>query len=313
VSIRSRIFTVIGVVVTAALVETLVIVNLDKARAVTNADLDEALQQFTGLSTLTRLVVELENAQRGYAVSGTPSYRIDYDRLMAVYDRTITTLPPSLVNTRSHKLVLELDRLVRDWHQSASLPVFELRDRSGDVVSALRDLGEPRRQRIEVVIDQIGTTALNHLTDQRNRSNRQLVVVTLSTLAIPAVAIVMLLVLVAVLARIVLDPLAAVAESARQISSGNFEVTLPRDSRDEIGALVRAFRDMTSAVQRRQRDLTDALHREREISQMYGTLRAKAEEEHGRLLATISTVPAALIILEAETGRIVLQNKAADA
>jgi PAS domain S-box-containing protein len=313
VSIRSRIFAVIGVVVGAALVETLVVVNLDKARAVTNADLDEALQQYTSLSTLTRLVVELENAQRGYAVTGTSSFRADYDRLLAVFDRTITALPPSLVNTQSHQLVLDMDRLVRDWHQNASLRVFALRDRSGDVAGALRDLDEPRRQRIEVVTDRIGSTALNHLTDQRNRANSQLVIVTLSTLAIPAVAIVMLLVLVTILARIVLDPLAAVAESARQISSGNFDVTLPRASRDEIGALVRAFRDMTSAVQRRQRDLTDALAREREISQMYGTLRTKAEQEHGRLLATISTVPAPLIILDALTGRIVLQNKAAEA
>jgi PAS domain S-box-containing protein len=69
---------------------------------------------------------------------------------------------------------------------------------------------------------------------------------------------------------------------------------------------------MTSAVQRRQRELTDAVTREREISQMYAALRTKAEQEHARLLATVSTVPAALVILEASDGRIVLQNRAAD-
>ena len=51
---------------------------------------------------------------------------------------------------------------------------------------------------------------------------------TLQTLAIPAVAVVMLLALVAFIARILLDPLAALAQSARQISGGNFDVSSRR-------------------------------------------------------------------------------------
>ena len=49
--------------------------------------------------------------------------------------------------------------------------------------------------------------------------NSQSLQSTLLTLGIPAVAIVMLLVLVAFVARILLDPLAAIAKSARQISA----------------------------------------------------------------------------------------------
>ncbi len=311
-SIRNRIFAVIGVVVAAAFVETLIVVYLEKSRAAINADLDEALQHFTSLSAVSQLVFSLENAQRGYLLTGSPDVRNEYDRLMAVYERTVTALPQSLTNTNTYPVLASLERQVRDWHAQASLPLFRLREGSADLTEAIGRLNEPRRRKIESLIDQIGTLTLSQLTDQRNRSNRQLVVVTLSTLTIPAVAIVMLLALVAVLAKIVLDPLAAVAESARQISSGNFNVMLPRDSPDEIGALVRAFRDMSSAVQRRQRDLTDALTREREISQMYSALRTKAEQEHERLRATISTVPAALIILDAATGRIELQNRAAE-
>ena len=68
----------------------------------------------------------------------------------------------------------------------------------------------------------------------------------------------MLLVLVAFVARILLDPLAAIANSARQISGGNFDVSLPRESKDEIGDLVRAFREMITGVQRRERQVTEA-------------------------------------------------------
>jgi signal transduction histidine kinase/HAMP domain-containing protein len=312
VSIRTRIFAVIGIVVAAAFVQTLVVVRLEERRAATNADLDEALQQYTSVSAMCQLVVGLQNAQRGYLLTGAPALRHDYDRLLAVYERTVTAVPQALTNSQTYQLVVSLDGLVRDWHAQASLPIFALREQSADLTSAVNAQNEPRRQKIDSTLDQLGTLTLGQLTEQRNRSSDQLVVVTLASLTIPAVVIVMLLALVAVLARIVLDPLAKVAESARQISSGNFDVTLPADSQDEIGALVRAFRDMTGAVQRRQHDLTNALTREREISRMYAALRTKAEQEHGRLLATISTVPAALVILEAATGRIVLQNKAAD-
>jgi HAMP domain-containing protein len=69
----------------------------------------------------------------------------------------------------------------------------------------------------------------------------------------------MLLVLVTFLARILLDPLASVARSARQISAGNFDVTLPPATPDEIGALVTEFRALPYAGPRRQRELTVAL------------------------------------------------------
>jgi PAS domain S-box-containing protein len=129
--------------------------------------------------------------------------------------------------------------------------------------------------------------------------NSQSLQSTLLTLGIPAVAIVMLLVLVAFVARILLDPLAAIANSARQISGGSFDVTLPRESKDEIGDLVRAFREMITGVQRREREVTEA--------------RNKAEREHERLKATIETVPVALVIVDTVSGRILLRNRAAGA
>ncbi|MCX6551021.1 MAG: HAMP domain-containing protein, partial [Acidobacteria bacterium] len=168
-------------------------------------------------------------------------------------------------------------------------------------------------RRIRGDLDRFETRERNRLTDQRITANSQSLKATLLTLAIPAVAVVLLLALVAFVARILLDPLAAVAQSARQISGGNFDVSLPPASRDEIGALVRAFREMTTAVQRRQRDLTDALAREREVSQLYAAQRAKAEREHERLLATIETVPVALVLIDVGSGRILLQNATADA
>lgn len=312
-SIRTRIFGVIGGVVAAAFVQTFVVIYLEGQRTKTNEDLDRILLQFEHHAQLGRLIGDIENAQRGYLLTGAPANRAEFDQLWNLYERTITLLPQYVDDGHMLRQLRELDALVHDWHRNVAVPLFERRAGAEDIAPALVSEAEPRMRAIRNDLDRLDAVVRLRLIGRRQDASSQYLRITLVTLAIPAFAVVMLLGLVAILARIVLDPLAAVAESARQISGGNFDVHLPEPKRDEIGALVRAFRDMSSAVQRRQRDLTDALTREREVSTLYATQKAKAEQEHARLLATIATVPAALVIVDASTGRIVLQNKAAEA
>jgi len=319
VSIRSRIFAVVGVVIAAAFVQTLVVLQVEGRRGATAAAMDRALWRYENQSHLGRLVVELESVQRSWLVTGSAAQRAEFERLWNLYERTVTLLPQYIDEPDAKRDLASLDGLIREWRLNASpapasTPGPGLSAQAGPGVEAARPLGEagdPRMRRIRNELDRFETRERNRLTDERTTSNSQALQSTLLTLGIPAVAIVMLLVLVAFVARILLDPLAAVANSARQISGGNFDVSLPPASRDEIGALVHAFRDMTAAVQRRQRDVTEALAREREQSEISAALRTKAEHEHQRLLATIETVPVALVMVDAASGRIVLQNKTA--
>ena len=312
-SIRARIFTVIGAVVTAALAQTMVVVYLERAKHDTTAALNDAGVRFENQAQVGRLLVELESAQRTYLVTGQERYRDAYNRLWADYERTITLLPQHIVEPDVRNRLAQLDAAIREWHENASVVLMKQRPMVTDIVTTMDAVNDPRLRNIRSQLDRFESAERNLLTARSLEFNRNTLVTTLLTLAIPAVSIVALLVLVALLARILLDPLAAIAKSAQQISGGNFDVQLPPAGRDEIGSLVRAFKDMTAAVQRRQRELSDALAREHETSQMYAALRTKAEQEHARLLATVSTVPAALVILEAPGGRIVLQNRAADA
>ncbi len=311
-SIRNRIFGVIGLVVAAAFVQTFIVIRLEDRRQRVNRDLDRTLQQFENQTRLSSLVSEIESAQRGYLLTGAPAARAEFDQLWSLYERTITLVPDYIDDPKIKFQLREVDALIRDWHDNVALPLFDRRLETTDLPGVLTRESEPRMRAVANDLDRLDTIVRQLLTTQRTKAWDQYLEITLVTLAIPAFAVVMLLMLVAVLARVVLDPLAAIAGSARQISGGDFDVKLPEPKRDEIGALVRAFRDMSSAVQRRQRDLTDALTREREASALYAAQKAKAEQEHARLLATISTVPAALVIVDAASGRIVLQNKAAE-
>lgn len=311
-NIRARIFTVIGIVVAAALLQTLAVIYIENGRANANREIDRSVDLSEKEAFVARIISELQSTQLAYFITGDPQVKADYDQLWSQYEGQIGLLQQFTDDREQRLLITELDRLVQDWHINVSLVLMERREQGVDVAEPLTQMGPLRVQRIRSTLDKFSFLQERLLRDQRRQANDLYFRSTLLTLAIPTVAIVMLLILVFVLARILLDPLATVAESARQISGGNFNVKLPPASKNELGALVKAFRDMSGAVQRRQRDLTEALSREREISQLYATLRTNAEQEHARLLATIATVPAALIILEAPSGRIVLQNKAAE-
>jgi PAS domain S-box-containing protein len=297
VSIRARIFTVVGVVIAAAFLQTLIVLQVQDRRAATAEALDRSIRRLENQAALGRLIVELDASQRAVDAGGQADQAAGRDRLWDLYERrTASLLPESLDAPESTRELAAIDGLMREWR--AEPP--------GPGSAALM-------ARIRAAFDRFETRERSRLGEERNSVNSQSLQSTLLTLGIPAVAIIMLLVLIAFVARILLDPLAAIADSARQISGGTFDVSLPRESKDEIGDLVRAFREMTAAVQRRQREVTEALARERQQSEISAALRVKAEREHQRLQATIETVPVALVIVDAETGRIALQNRTAGA
>jgi PAS domain S-box-containing protein len=282
VTIRNRIFAVVGVVIAAAFLQTLIVLQVEGRRAATAASLDRSIWRLEKQADLGRLIVELDAAERAVDPGGPPAAAAERDRLWGMYERGAALLPGYLDTPESTRELAAIDALMRDWRRTPP----------GADRAALMG-------RIRAGFDRFDTRERSRLADERVTANSQSLQATILTLGIPAVAIVMLLLLVAFVARILLDPLKAIATSAQTISGGNFDVSLPRESRDEIGDLVRAFREMITAVQRREREVTEA--------------RIKAEREHQRLQATIETVPVALVIVDAETGRIVLQNRTAGA
>ena len=297
--------------VIATFAQAVVVILLHNSRR-NNVDATaKANYRFAQQYRMNQVVVELENGQRSYLLTGDDTFKTEFERKWNEYSTIPTSLDQYVENPDDRRSLKVIDEQIQNWH-ALSLDLIARRDALADLPKVLEEQTIPLMSAIRSTLDK------RQLRESDLRENEIKIAEDLDlwtavfTLLLPAVDILMLLVLVAILARILLDPLGVIAESARQISGGNFNVKLPPATRDEIGALVKAFRDMSTAVQRRQRDLTEALTREREISQMYASLRANAERESARLQATIATVPAALVIVEAPTGRVVMQNAAAD-
>lgn len=93
--------------------------------------------------------------------------------------------------------------------------------------------------------------------------------------------------------RTILNPIRAVTEIAREISTGNLDQVMPVDTDDEVGHLAQAFNLMARHLREYRRSQLDQLSRAQRTSQ-----------------ATIDSFPDAVMVIDSE-GRVEMANPAA--
>jgi len=208
--------------------------------------------------------VELDASQRD---DGSGAWRLRPTRehsLWGLYERAAALLPQSLESPESRRELAAVDALMREWRRTPGG-----RRKGGP--------HGPHTARSSTV-SKYASADVSAMSS--TKVNSQSLQATLLTLGIPAVASSCSSCSWRSSARILLDPLRAIANSAQKISGGAFDVSLPRESRDEIGDLVRAFREMITAVQRPpargDRGAGPGARAVRDLA----ALRAKAEREH---------------------------------
>lgn len=110
--------------------------------------------------------------------------------------------------------------------------------------------------------------------------------------------------------RVILDPLTALTGAAQRLEQGDSSGAHQTLREDEIGVLMNSFAKMVLAVQVRERELAMALSESRELANVTAESRRRVEAAHADLLATLETVPAALMIFNVD-GAVRLRNRAA--
>jgi len=110
--------------------------------------------------------------------------------------------------------------------------------------------------------------------------------------------------------QMIVDPLTELTDAAQRIEQGDFSAAHQTLRADEIGVLINSFAKMVQAVQIRERELALALGESRELATVTAESRRRVEAAHADLLATLETVPAALMIFNND-GSVRLRNRAA--
>src|SRR5205085_2500191 len=103
------------------------------------------------------------------------------------------------------------------------------------------------------------------------------------------------------IARRIVEPILAVARTAREVAAGNFEAVAPVVTRDEVGVLARTFNDMTLRLRGVYSDLN------RQVDETYRAYRA-LEENQQLLQAVVDNTANFVVVLDA-SGKFLLVNR----
>jgi len=256
---------------------------------------------------LWRNVLEHRHALTTYAVSRDPSVppRVQQGRLAIDDDlvqlQALARTPEEERRLGAVKAAFETWRTA--WDQQLAAPnaiAGRTAMTAGDPEFAAL---EQRFQEFEAHLHELQVAG-----DRLLQSRRELFFTLISAMA--AIALVVVLVLAVTIKRVLLDPLTALTDSARRIELGDFGAAHQTLRDDEIGVLSNSFARMTHSIQARERELATALSESRELAAVTAEARRRVEAAHADLLATLETVPAALMIFNTD-GSVRLRNRAA--
>ena len=254
---------------------------------------------------LWRALVELKHDQHDLAVLDLPSIRerLRNERIAVneylAHEASLVTAPDQV--NRIQELRLQLQKWSETWDtavpQSGS-PEVLLTLSEADFAPVSKLLADFDRRERELWEESIRELA----------SRRTLFFSILAAMTVMGMTIMAWLMLST--KRVILDPLTELTGAARRIEHGDFSGAHQTLREDEIGVLMNSFAKMVLAVQVRERELAMALSESRELTSVTAESRRRVEAAHADLLATLETVPAALMIFNVD-GAVRLRNRAA--
>ncbi|MHB1591202.1 MAG: EAL domain-containing protein [Sulfuricella sp.] len=119
---------------------------------------------------------------------------------------------------------------------------------------------------------------------------------------VAAAAAALALMLLAAMSYWLTRPLSRLTRAAQEVSAGNFEISLPVPSRDEVGILTATFNGMAAAVRSRVAALEEA-------EKLQRSYLVQAENEHARLAALLSAMNLGILLVGTDN-RVIYYNPA---
>ena len=260
--------------------------------------------------TMWRALVEARTTHLAYSLSGAPALRERRDDSRRIYTGTMALLTASsrdrgqlerLAHIRS-----EVVNWTADWDQPDTVAPSHDRDTENALVRRSADeFVDINRYLVE--FDANERELLRRISEEVNNQRKTFAVARAGYASVFILAISMI---VWFAKRGVLDPLRELTASAECIENGDFSAAHQTLRDDEIGVLVNSFAKMAQSIQARERELATALTETRELASVTAESRRRVEAGHADLLATLETVPAALLIFNTD-GSVRLRNRAA--
>ena len=220
--------------------------------------------------------------------------RPQYDRNWAIYHENLALEQANITLKGERELVTQLLELTQRYRNQGD-EFFANSANPARQITAYHDAGGlfPLFQDIKQVASEIRRINQQNMEDTGTRA-AQTVRYSVTVLGGGlALAVFLAVLLTWQLIRTILNPIRAVTEIAREISSGNLDQVLPVDTNDEVGQLAQAFNLMARHLREYRQTQLDQLTRAQRASQ-----------------ATIDSFPDPVLVIDG-TGRVDMANPAA--
>lgn len=304
-TIRFRILALLGILGAMAVAEGLLSVYLQQLTQQTRERVDQraAVRDLQSRLEVTLLDAK-QHARDRVRGNDTPGA---LERAMAEARALVASLRDVTVDAEQRTRLDAVERGIGAWEASWSSP-DPLASRA--VVEAAIDRLEDAFAPLRADLAQLQIRQDLLYDDAQEAARRDFQRYATLMLAIPAVVLMLLAVSIATARRVLLDPLAAIADRAARISRGESPPLERSDRRDEIGTLVNTFSDMVETLRDRETELSGALALSRDLTARHRDAEQVARRARAELETVIETVPAALLLVH-ETEGIRLHNRAA--
>ncbi|TDP40303.1 methyl-accepting chemotaxis protein [Idiomarina aquatica] len=214
--------------------------------------IDHYNNQLTTAGTAQRLLLAMENGQRGFIITG-------YDDFMAPYSTSLTQFNDSLAGLRKSESTAAGNNALQDirdifdgWHEIALLPTIEMA-KQGDLEQARRYIGQARG---EMLLEDLRTLFADYRTLKHEAITQQQKKATFYDqlsfwVMFGGAGLLLLVILVAALSirQQLLSRLQQVTDVAGAIGQGNLAKPVATDQADEINAVMLALEHMRRQLQ----------------------------------------------------------------
>ena len=257
---------------------------------------NHALEVLVAANRLERLVIDVETAQRGFIITGEPSFLQPWYRARAAYADQAAALErlaragDAGQGATAHQITQAGDSYIR--HYSIPLVAAARRDLDAARTVAVTEEGERRvdalRSRFERFVAVEGQIFEAGQDGADTLADRALVAASVSV----GGSIILILLSGVYLSRSVVQPVRRASAMAGRVAGGDLTVRMPEAGPGEVGVLERAFNTMTDSLETSRDDL-------RRIAEEQAALRRVAT-----LVACGVSPPEVFGAVAAEAGRL---------
>lgn len=258
--------------------------------------------------TVWRALVEMKNHELGFQLTGSKTLGDEREIDRRVFQSSLVRLSALVVDSEQRQRVVSVRDAVDTWTGTWNgAPAIVPTVAEGEVM--IRD-SDARFGPITQLLVAFEAREQESYRLAQERTSSHIATGALAVTGVAGLGMLTITMLIVGAKRGLLDPMKRLTESAERIGQGDFTAAHQTLRGDEIGVLFNSFATMALAVQTRERELATALNDSREMASVTAEARRRVEAAHADLLATLETVPAALMIFNPD-GSVRLRNRAA--